>query len=208
MTIECRAICTRVGGFQLRDVSLAVPTGGHAVITGPTASGKTTLLEVIAGADMPISGHVIAGDVDVTFAPPESRGIGLVPQHGYLFPHLDARRNIEYGAVGERTAGDLARRFGVNHLMQRFVSSLSGGERQLVALCRALAARPSVLLLDEPFSALDATRRAAALSEFASLQIEWAFTVLHVTHVESDAIGATQRFEMNDGELRAASTAT
>lgn len=206
--IECRALCTRVGSFQLRDVSLTVPAGGHAIITGPTASGKTTLLEVMAGAAMPTSGHVIAGDVDVTFAPPESRGIGLVPQHGYLFPHLDARRNIEYGAVGQGIVDDLARRFGVDHLMQRFVSSLSGGERQIVALCRALAARPSVLLLDEPFSALDATRRTAALTEFASLQREWAFTVLHVTHVESDAILATQRFEMNDGELRAASTAT
>jgi len=206
--LECRAVNTRVGSFELRDVSLMVPTGGHAVITGPTASGKTTLLEVIAGATMPISGRVVAGDVDVTFASPESRGIGLVLQHGYLFPHLNARRNMEYGAVENGIVDDLARRFGVSHLMERSVSSLSGGERQLVALCRALAARPSVLLLDEPFSALDATRRTAALSEFASLQTGWALTVLHVTHQDSDAMLATQRFEMNDGALHAASTAT
>jgi len=189
-------------------VSFTVPTGGHAVLTGPTASGKTTLLELIAGGIAPSSGRVMANMMDVTFIPPEARGIGLVPQHGYLFPHLDVRRNIEYGAASATVADEIARRFAVTQLMERSVASLSGGERQLVALCRALSARPAVLLLDEPFSALDTPRRAAALDEFATLQQEWTFTVLHVTHLESDAVLATQRLEMAGGALRVIATAT
>jgi len=207
--IECRDVSARVGNFGLHDVSFVIPTGGHAVLTGPTASGKTTLLELIAGAIAPDSGTVLANGRDVTLMPPEMRSVGLVPQHGYLFPHLDVRRNIEYGAVGNNSAlaDDLARRFGIDHLLDRPVASLSGGERQLVALARALAARPPVLLLDEPFSALDTARRATALDEFAKLQADGKFTVLHVTHLESDGASATQRFEMTDGALRVVSTA-
>jgi len=207
--IECREISAVVGNFRLHDVSFVVPAGGHAVLTGPTASGKTTLLELIAGAIAPTSGRVVANGMDVTFMPPEMRSIGLVPQHGYLFPHLDVRRNIEYGTVGSDSASadDLAHRFGIDHLLDRPVAALSGGERQLVALSRALAARPAVLLLDEPFSALDTARRRVALSEFAKLQAQGKFTVLHVTHLESDGTSATQRFEMNDGALRVVPTA-
>lgn len=199
--IECRDVSARVGGFAVRNISFAIPAGGHAVLTGPTAAGKTTLLELIAGAVSPDSGRVIIGDTDVTSAPPETRNVGLVPQHGYLFPHLSVRRNLEYGATAAVVVDDLARRFGIGPLMDRSVTLLSGGERQLVALCRALGPRPAVLLLDEPFSALDAGRRNAALREFAMLQREWAFTTLHVTHQAGDAILATERLEMADGIL-------
>ena len=184
---------------MLRDVSFAVPAGGHAVLTGPTASGKTTLLEIITGAIAPTSGRVIANGVDVTTTPPESRGIGYVPQHGYLFPHLDVRRNIEYGAIGSGAADDLANRFGIAHLLNRGIADLSGGERQLTALCRALAPRPRILLLDEPLSALDPQRCSATLNELAALQTEERFTVLHVTHHPADAGLATLRLEMNGG---------
>lgn len=199
--LECRNISARLGSFSLRNVSFEIPAGRHAVLTGPTASGKTTLLEVIAGAVSPASGNVIVGGIDVTSALPETRNVGLVPQHGYLFLHLSVRQNVEYGAAGTGLADDLARRFGIEQLMDRSVTSLSGGERQLVALCRALVPRPAVLLLDEPFSALDAKRRDAALQEFATLQVEWSFTVLHVTHQEGDAILATERLAMADGNL-------
>jgi ABC-type Fe3+/spermidine/putrescine transport system ATPase subunit len=157
---------------------------------------------------LPTSGQIMANGVDVTLMPPEARSVGLVPQHGYLFPHLDVRQNIEYGAVGGSPADDLAQRFGVDHLMDRPVASLSGGERQLVALCRALAAQPAVLLLDESFSALDASRRSDALREFALLQSERLLTVLHVSHLESDTSIATVRLEMADGTLRVVSIAT
>jgi ABC-type sugar transport system ATPase subunit len=206
--IECRNINAGVGNFRLHDISFVIPAGAHAVLTGPTASGKTTLLELIAGAILPTSGQIMANGVDVTLMPPEARSVGLVPQHGYLFPHLDVRQNIEYGAVGGSPADDLAQRFGVDHLMDRPVASLSGGERQLVALCRALAAQPAVLLLDESFSALDASRRSDALREFALLQSERLLTVLHVSHLESDTSIATVRLEMADGTLRVVSIAT
>jgi ABC-type sugar transport system ATPase subunit len=206
--IECRNINAGVGNFRLHDISFVIPAGAHAVLTGPTASGKTTLLELLAGAILPTSGQIMANGVDVTLIPPEARSVGLVPQHGYLFPHLDVRRNIGYGAVDRNAAEDLARRFGVDHLMDRPVASLSGGERQLVALCRALAAQPAVLLLDESFSALDASRRSDALREFALLQSERLLTVLHVSHLESDTSIATVRLEMADGTLRVVSIAT
>jgi ABC-type sugar transport system ATPase subunit len=199
--IECRNVNARVGNFRLHDVSFVIPAGGHAVLTGPTASGKTTLLELIAGAILPTSGCVMANGMEVTFVPPEERSVGLVPQHGYLFPHLDVRQNIEYGTVDGSSADGLARRFGVDHLLDRSVASLSGGERQLVALCRALAAQPAVLLLDESFSALDASRRSDALREFAILQSERRLTVLHVSHLESDTTIATVQLKMADGKL-------
>jgi ABC-type sugar transport system ATPase subunit len=199
--IECRGIRARVGSFTLRDISFVVPAGGHAILTGPTASGKTTLLELIAGDVKPESGAVFLAGRNVTDAAPETRGAGLVPQQGYLFPHLDTRRNIEYGARDLNVVTDLVRRFGISALLDRAVRSLSGGERQLVALCRALASRPAVLLLDEPFSALDEKRREAALRELSALQREWEFTALHATHNESDVAIATVRFVMVDGAL-------
>ncbi|HEY5087148.1 MAG TPA: ATP-binding cassette domain-containing protein, partial [Gemmatimonadaceae bacterium] len=182
-------------------ISFVVPTGAHAVLTGPTASGKTTLLAVIAGAVAPTAGDVVIAGINVTSTPPELRGVGLVPQHGYLFPHLSVRQNIEYGAEHSSTALDVARRFGVDHLVDRSVASLSGGERQLVALCRALAPHPAVLLLDEPLSALDAKRCSAVLREFSTLQSEHGFTVLHVTHRETDAAFASARLEMANGAV-------
>lgn len=203
--LECRGVNAQVGSFRLREITLTVPDGGHAVLTGPTASGKTTLLELIAGVIAPTSGDVIVNDVDVTALPPEARGVGLVPQHGYLFPHLDVRRNIAYGVRSAQVMNDVARRFGVYDLLDRSVVSLSGGERQLVALCRALAAQPAILLLDEPLSALDWRRREQALREFADLQSERAICVLHVTHEERDTKLATVRFEIHDGCMTAAS---
>jgi ABC-type Fe3+/spermidine/putrescine transport system ATPase subunit len=204
--IECRDVSARAGSFALRDVTFAVPAGAHAILTGPTASGKTTLLELIAGATRPMTGAIRIAGSDVTARPPEARGVGFVPQHGYLFPHLDVRRNIEYGARDPDADAtmELARRFGVSRLVDRAVSSLSGGERQLVALCRALASRPRVLLLDEPVSALDSERRDVTLGELAALQVENRFTVLHVTHQESDSAFATVRFRMADGVLTSA----
>ena len=201
--IECRELCALAGSFLLRDVSFVVPTGGHAVITGPTASGKTTLLELIAGATLPTAGEVLIAGRNVTMLAPELRGVGLVPQHGALFPHLSVRRNMQYGARDSATVRELARRFGIDALMGRSIATLSGGERQLVALCRALATRPTLLLLDEPLSALDDVRRTTALREIAAIQAEEHLTLIHVTHEERDAASATMRLTMNDGRLTA-----
>lgn len=199
--IRCRDVSASAGSFQIRNVSFVVPDGGHAVLTGPTASGKSTLLQIIAGGIRPAAGVVSIDGADVTHDAPEFRGVGIVPQHGYLFPYLSVLRNIEYGVRDAVTASELTRRFGIEHLMGRSVATLSGGERQLVALCRALGPRPRVVLLDEPFSALDVQRRIAAVREFHDLQSEWGLTVLHVTHDGADAPFASLRFEMSDGVL-------
>ncbi len=186
--ISVRNLGARVGAFQLRDVSFDVPTGGYGVVIGPAGSGKTTLLEAIAGLTPLVSGDVSLGARSVTREPPEDRGIGIVYQHGYLFPHLSVGENINYGASDTILAAqEVTRRLGIAELVDRDVQSLSGGERQLVALARALARRPPLVLLDEPFSALDPKRRALARREVRSLHREWGFTALQVTHDFTEA---------------------
>jgi molybdopterin-binding protein len=124
---------------------------------------------------------------EATALAPEARGVGIVYQHGYLFPHLTVRQNVEYGAYDIDTANEAATRFGVEAFANRAIGSLSGGERQLVALARAIARRPSVLLLDEPFSALDPRSRNSARRALRSLYQERRFTVLQVTHDFAEA---------------------
>jgi len=185
--ISLQRVSARAGGFTLSDVSFDVPDGGYGVVIGPAGSGKTTLLETIAGVIRPTSGRILLGREDMTTAPPEARRLGIVYQHAYLFPHLDVRANIAYGAANEESAADMSDRFGVTAMADRAVEALSGGERQLVAMARALARRPGVLLLDEPFSALDPRTRAAARRIVRALHQERRFTVLQVTHDFAEA---------------------
>lgn len=200
--IECRAVSVHVGSFDLHAISLIVPDGAYAVLTGPSASGKTTLLELLAGAIGPTHGTVLLDGRDVRELPLERRDIGLVHQHGYLFPHLTVRENVEYGARNADGATELMHRFGVAHLAGRGVVDLSGGERQIVAICRALATRPRILLMDEPYSALDRARREAVRAEVARLHHDWQLTTLHVTHDDGEAVAvATVRLRIKDGRI-------
>lgn len=202
--IECRGVGARAGRFALRDVTFTVPEGGYAVLAGPTASGKTTLLETIAGVRSAVSGTIRLRDVDVTRTPPELRRIGFAYQHAYLFPHLSVAENVAYGAADDGIAPSLLERFGVTALSSRGVTALSGGERQIVALCRALATRPRVLLLDEPFSAIDRERREQVRALVAAAHTELGTTTLHVTHDEADLLPLpAQRLEMRDGRVSA-----
>lgn len=187
--ISVRGLHARVGTFTLQDVTFDIPSGGYGVVIGPAGSGKTTLLEAIAGLTPLVAGQVSLGDRDVTHDAPETRGIGIVYQHGYLFPHLSARENIDYGTplAAASAAPELVQRLGIAHLGDRDVQSLSGGERQLVAMARALARRPALVLLDEPFSALDPKRRSLARREVRALHREWGFTALQVTHDFTEA---------------------
>ncbi len=185
--IEIRGLRARIGRFSLEDVSLTLPTGGYGVVIGSAGSGKTTLLETIAGIIPAHAGTVTLNGLDVTRRPPEERRLGLVYQLGYLFPHLSVARNVAYGAADDQAAREVAARIGADALYDRDVRTLSGGERQLVALARTLATRPRVLLLDEPFSALDPRRRGIVRREVRALHREWGMTTLQVTHDFTEA---------------------
>ena len=185
--IEAIGLSATMGGFALEDVSFVVPTGAYGVVIGPAGSGKTTLLETIAGITPRRAGTLRLGGADVSTTPPERRGIGLVYQHGYLFPHLSVEENIAYGARDPEVVRDVSERIGAASLSGRDVRSLSGGERQLVAIARALATRPPFLLLDEPFSALDPRRRSTVRREVRAIHRQWGLTVLQVTHDFTEA---------------------
>lgn len=185
--ISATNLAARVGAFALTDVSFHVPPAAYGVVIGPTGSGKTTLLEVIAGLVPATGGTLQLSGRDATHDAADARDVGLVYQLGLLFPHLSVEQNIRYGSGDPAAADDVARRFGVHELFDRRVQSLSGGQRQLVALARALARRPDILLLDEPFSALDPARRAAARRELRAIHREWGLTTLHVTHDFAEA---------------------
>lgn len=181
------------------DVELDVPAGFTLAVAGPSGAGKTTLLRAVAGLVRPAVGRVACGEevwldtgrgVDL---PPERRRCGYVFQDYALFDHLSVWRNVAYGLRDEKRAERRARahalleRFGIDHLADARPPTLSGGERQRVALARALAPEPSVLLLDEPLSALDARTRAHALRELAAILREADVPALLVTHDFSEA---------------------
>lgn len=185
--IALHGVAADVGEFALREISFSVERGAWGVVIGPAGSGKTTLLEAVAGVVPVREGTVHLGGRDVTRHPVHLRGVGLVYQHAYLFPHLSVRQNVAYGARDVALVDELLDRLGLAPLAARHVTSLSGGERQLVALGRALAQRPDVLLLDEPFSALDPRRRGITRRLVRDLHRTWGMTVLQVTHDFSEA---------------------
>ena len=192
--IRLEGVTVQVGSFTLDEVSLVVPAGGYGLIIGPTGSGKTTLLEAIAGHEPLRRGRIALRDKDVTAAAPEARRVGFVYQHYHLFPHLTVGENIGYGlrrdAPGARTGRirELAETLGLVPLLSRSVRGLSGGEQQRIALARALAPRPNILLLDEPFAAVDPATRRVLRRELRALHEREGITTLQVTHDFEDAM--------------------
>ncbi|HUN79740.1 MAG TPA: ABC transporter ATP-binding protein [Solirubrobacteraceae bacterium] len=194
----------------LAGVDLAVPAGSLTAILGPSGSGKTTLLRVIAGFEWPDRGTVALGGVPVAGAgeqvAPERRRIGYVPQEGSLFPHLDVQRNIAFGLPRRERRGErvreLLRMIGMEGLQRRYPHELSGGQQQRVALARALAPRPELVLLDEPFSSLDAALRASVRAEVAELLRTAGTTALLVTHDQDEALSLADRVAViRDGRI-------
>lgn len=188
-------LCVTAGRFRLADVSFVIPAGVHAVLTGPSGAGKTTTLEAICGLRRIESGRIVIADKEVSELPPAERSIGFVPQDGALFPHLTVRENAGFAlkirgqspaAVAARVS-ELANQLGLTSLLDRRVTDLSGGEKQRVALARAVACRPPVLLLDEPFSALDVSSRDLLRLHLQRLREQEGITILHVTHDPADA---------------------
>jgi sulfate transport system ATP-binding protein len=205
MALDVRAITKRFGEFPaLYDVSLKAEPGEFLALLGPSGSGKTTLLRTLAGLEFPDSGEVLFGGENLLTQPARERRVGMVFQHYALFRHMTVADNIAFGLTvrkGKRPsrAQIKARVRELLHLVQlegldkRFPSQLSGGQRQRVGVARALAADPPLLLMDEPFGALDAQTREEMQELLLLVRLHWQTTILFVTHDVDEAIFLSDR---------------
>jgi sulfate/thiosulfate transport system ATP-binding protein len=211
MSIHIERLTKRYEGNAIVNaVSLEVRTGELFVLLGPSGSGKSTLLRIIAGLATSDAGRVFLHGRDVTLLPPQSRDIGFVFQHYALFPHMSVAENVEFGlrvrrvdaAERQRRREELLEMVGLAGLGGRLPRQLSGGQQQRVALARALAVRPAVLLLDEPFGALDAKIRIEMRHSLRHIQRDLGITTIFVTHDQEEAFELGDRLGiMNAGRL-------
>jgi multiple sugar transport system ATP-binding protein len=211
-TVEVKDLHKHFDGVRAIDgVDLATGEGEYLVLLGPSGCGKTTLLRTIAGLEEPTSGDVLIGGQAVTGLPPRARRIAMVFQSYALYPHKTVRANIVFPLRAarmppeerERKARTAAGMLGIEHLLDRRPRQLSGGERQRVALARALVRDPTVFLLDEPLSNLDAKLRASARDELKRFQQEIGTTTIYVTHDQSEAMGLGDRIAvLSQGRVR------
>jgi sulfate/thiosulfate transport system ATP-binding protein len=216
MAIEVRNISKRFGAFAaLDDVSLVVPDGSLTALLGPSGGGKSTLLRVIAGLEAPDAGRVLIGGEDITAQAPQERGVGFVFQHYAAFKHMNVRDNVGFGlTIRKRPKAEVRERvdelLGLVHLggfADRYPDQLSGGQRQRMALARALAVEPRVLLLDEPFGALDAKVREELREWLRRLHDEVHVTTIFVTHDQEEAMEVAEQIAViNDGRIEQAAT--
>ncbi len=211
MSIEIRHVTKRFGDFTaLDDVSLEVESGSLTALLGPSGSGKSTLLRIIAGLETPDRGTIHLDGQNVTGRPPQTRGVGFVFQHYAAFKHMTVRRNIAFGLeIRRRPKAEIRERVDelinlvqLRGLADRYPSQLSGGQRQRMALARALAVEPGVLLLDEPFGALDAQVRKELRRWLRRLHDEAHVTTVIVTHDQEEAMDVADRVAlMNEGRI-------
>jgi len=201
----------RYGDFvALDNVDFDVPAGSLTALLGPSGSGKSTLLRAIAGLDQPDSGTILINGRDVTRLPPQRRGIGFVFQHYAAFKHLTVRDNVAFGLkIRRRPKAEVAEKVdnllkivGLSGFQGRYPNQLSGGQRQRMALARALAVDPQVLLLDEPFGALDAKVREDLRAWLRRLHDEVHVTTVLVTHDQAEALDVADRIAvLRDGRI-------
>ena len=211
MGIPVVEVGKRFNGFTALDqVSLAIPEGSLTALLGPSGSGKSTLLRVIAGLEQPDTGQVLLNDEDVTATPARERGVGMVFQHYAAFKHMTVYDNVAFGlTIRRRPKSEIRGRVHqllelvqLEGLAQRYPAQLSGGQRQRMALARALAVEPSVLLLDEPFGALDARVRKELRAWLRRLHDEVHVTTIIVTHDQEEAMEvAGQIAVLNEGRI-------
>lgn len=210
--ISVRNLSVRRGDFLLDDVSLEILPGEIFAILGKTGSGKTVLFETIAGAFSPLSGSVLIDGVDAGSVPAGERGLGIVYQDYALFPHLTVFENVAYGLRRSKTPKrEIAARveemlglFEISHLAQKHPGVISGGEAQRSALARALVMRPEILLLDEPFSALDPTTKSQLYESLRDIHRLFGCTIVFVTHDFDEACMLAEHIGiLMDGRLRA-----
>jgi sulfate/thiosulfate transport system ATP-binding protein len=211
MAIEAHSVTKRFGDFvAVDDVSISVPAGSLTAILGPSGSGKSTLLRVVSGLEQPDAGRVVIEGNDVTGMPPQRRGIGFVFQHYAAFKHMTVHKNVAFGLeIRRRPRAEIKKRVDellglvqLTGLAKRYPAQLSGGQRQRMALARALAVEPTVLLLDEPFGALDARVRKELRAWLRRLHEEVHVTTIFVTHDQEEAMEiADQIVLMNQGRV-------
>lgn len=204
MMIVLEAVSVVAGRFRLDGISLSIRPGEYWAVVGPSGAGKTMLLETIAGVREVEAGQVLIDGVDMTDRPPQGK-VGLVYQDYALFPHMTVRENVGFGPRMQRRSADpneSLRLLGIEHLGNRLPGGLSGGEQQRVAIARALAADPQVLLLDEPFSALDQETREECAAMIQKIARDQGLTVVQVTHYPAEVAGvATHLAEIREGRL-------
>jgi sulfate transport system ATP-binding protein len=216
VSIVVREISKSFGDIAaLRDVSLEVPTGSLTALLGPSGSGKSTLLRVVAGLERPDAGEVLIAEEDVTGEAPQRRGVGFVFQHYAAFKHMTVYENVAFGlrirhrprAEIRDRVGELLRLVQLEGFASRFPAQLSGGQRQRMGLARALAVDPKVLLLDEPFGALDARVRKELRAWLRRLHDETRTTTVIVTHDQEEAMEVADRIAlMNEGRIEQVGT--
>jgi sulfate transport system ATP-binding protein len=207
MAISLQRLTKRFGEHvALDDVSLEIADGSLTALLGPSGCGKTTLLRIIAGLEVPDTGVVRIDGRDVTHVPPQDRGIGFVFQHYAPFKHMTVWDNVAFGLTirhrpkdeVRRTVGELLTLVQIGHLGDRYPAQLSGGQRQRMALARALAIQPAVLLLDEPFGALDARVRKELRVWLRRLHDESHVTTVFVTHDQEEAMDVADHVVVMD----------
>jgi molybdopterin-binding protein len=206
--ISIKNLKVNLGDFLLQNINLDIEPGEYFIILGPTGAGKTVLLESIAGLYPVLGGNVWVGDKEITGLSPEKREIGIVYQDQVLFPHLSVEKNIAFGLKMRKCPKNetkakvdaIVEVVGISHLLKRSPATLSGGEKQKVALARALVIQPKVLLLDEPLSALDPETRERMQRELRGIHSRIELTIIHVTHDFEEAIALGHRVAvLNDG---------
>ena len=209
--LRLRGIRKEFGAFvALSNIDLDIAKGEFVCFLGPSGCGKTTLLRIIAGLEGPTSGTISQADTDITRKPPAERDYGIVFQSYALFPNLSVADNVAYGLVNRRTpkaqiaerVRELVKLVGLPGSEGKFPAQLSGGQQQRIALARALATSPGLLLLDEPLSALDALERVRLRQEIRALQQKLGVTTIMVTHDQEEALSVADRIVvMNHGVI-------
>ena len=209
--ISVKNLSLEVGEFALENVSFEIPSRSYCALMGKTGCGKTTILEAVCGLRPVDSGSISLMSREVTDLPPAERGIGFVPQDGALFSSMTVEQNLGFslevrnrpkGVVSERVK-QLAELLGIANLLERRIQGLSGGEKQRVALGRALAFEPGILCLDEPLSALDDETKVGLVDLLGKVREETGVTTLHITHSLQEARSLCDMLlVMEDGQAR------